>query len=84
MLGIINDILDFSKMEAGKLAIESLPFDLNSVVHDVADILKPKAAEHGGSAVPETAQFMVAFLRTADISGPRHGPEFAAYDPLLT
>ncbi len=47
LLGIINDILDFSKMEAGKLAIESLPFDLKSVVHDVADILKPKAAEQG-------------------------------------
>ncbi len=45
LLGIINDILDFSKMEAGKLAIETLPFDLKSVVQDVADILKPKAAE---------------------------------------
>jgi PAS domain S-box-containing protein len=47
LLGIINDILDFSKLEAGKLAIESLPFDLKSVVQEVADILKPKAAEQG-------------------------------------
>jgi PAS domain S-box-containing protein len=47
LLGIINDILDFSKMEAGKLAIESLPFDLKNVVNDVADLLRPKAAEQG-------------------------------------
>ena len=28
LLGIINDILDFSKVEAGKLEIEAVPFDL--------------------------------------------------------
>jgi signal transduction histidine kinase len=27
LLGIINDILDFSKLEAGKLQVESIPFD---------------------------------------------------------
>ena len=36
LLGIINDILDFSKVEAGRLEIEAVPFDLGVVVEDVA------------------------------------------------
>jgi len=39
LLGIINDILDFSKVEAGKLEIESVPFDLGALVEDVAAML---------------------------------------------
>jgi signal transduction histidine kinase/DNA-binding NarL/FixJ family response regulator len=37
LLDIINDILDLSKVEAGELALEPLPFDLRSMVDDVAD-----------------------------------------------
>ena len=32
LLDIINDILDFSKVEAGKLDLEIVPFDLHSVL----------------------------------------------------
>ncbi len=39
LLGIINDILDFSKVEAGKVEIESVPFDLGELVEDVAALL---------------------------------------------
>lgn len=35
MLGIINDILDFSRMEAGKISIERISFDLDKVVQQV-------------------------------------------------
>lgn len=35
MLGIINDILDFSKMEAGKITIERISFDLDKVIQQV-------------------------------------------------
>jgi signal transduction histidine kinase/DNA-binding response OmpR family regulator len=37
LLDIINDILDLSKVEAGELQLEPLPFDLRSMVDDVAD-----------------------------------------------
>jgi signal transduction histidine kinase/CheY-like chemotaxis protein len=37
LLDIINDILDLSKVEAGELVLEPLPFDLRSMVEDVAD-----------------------------------------------
>jgi signal transduction histidine kinase/integral membrane sensor domain MASE1 len=47
LLVVINDILDISKIEAGKLKIESAPFDLEAVVSSVADLLAPTAAEKG-------------------------------------
>jgi len=37
LLGIINEVLDFSKIEAGKLELERIPFDLRTVIEDVAD-----------------------------------------------
>lgn len=47
LLAIINDILDFSKVEAGKLEMESLSFDLRSMLDDFANILAPRAQEKG-------------------------------------
>ncbi|MEO8452232.1 MAG: response regulator, partial [Gemmatimonadota bacterium] len=45
LLAILNDILDISKMEAGKLSIELIPFDLLICAEDVLEVLAPKAAE---------------------------------------
>jgi CheY-like chemotaxis protein len=45
LLTILNDILDLSKMEAGKLSIEPIPFDLLVCAEDVLGMLAPKAAE---------------------------------------
>ncbi len=47
LLTIINDILDFSKIEAGRLEIEPVRFDLSRMVHDVMELLAPKAHEQG-------------------------------------
>ncbi len=47
LLTIINDILDFSKVEAGKLDLESLDFDLRSALDDVADLVGFRAHEKG-------------------------------------
>ena len=43
LLRIINDILDFSKLEAGKLAIDSVEFDLQGEIDELADLLGPQA-----------------------------------------
>lgn len=45
LLGIINDILDFSKMEAGKLKLECVSFDLNVILSYLADMISIKAQE---------------------------------------
>ena len=43
LLTIINDILDFSRIEAGRLAIDALPFDLVSMVDEVVALMAEKA-----------------------------------------
>lgn len=47
LLTVINDILDFSRIEAGKLLIESVPFNLIQVVEDVNNLLLIKAEDKG-------------------------------------
>lgn len=38
LLSIINDILDFSKIQAGKMHIESIPFNLRDLLDDIASL----------------------------------------------
>jgi len=47
LLTIINDILDFSKIEAGKLELEEVPFDLQTLVEDVAEFMALRCREKG-------------------------------------
>ena len=44
LLGIINDILDLSKIEAGKMVVESIDFELDRVLENVAGLISEKAA----------------------------------------
>jgi signal transduction histidine kinase/ActR/RegA family two-component response regulator len=45
LLVIINDILDFSKMEAGKLSLDPIEFDLPARIDDIMRLLAPRAAQ---------------------------------------
>ncbi|MEO5954521.1 MAG: response regulator [Nitrospiraceae bacterium] len=47
LLDIINNILDFSKLEAGKLDLEIIDFDLRTLVEDVAALLAAPAYSKG-------------------------------------
>lgn len=47
LLTLINDILDFSKIESGKLDLESIPFDLLTVVEETLDIFVPQTTRKG-------------------------------------
>jgi signal transduction histidine kinase/CheY-like chemotaxis protein/HPt (histidine-containing phosphotransfer) domain-containing protein len=45
LLALINDILDFSKVEAGRLELEAIDFDLREVLEETVDLLSTTA--HG-------------------------------------
>ncbi len=47
LLGIINDILDLSKIEAGKMAVETIPCSITQILHEVASLMQPRAIEKG-------------------------------------
>jgi two-component system, sensor histidine kinase and response regulator len=47
LLTLINDILDFSKVEAGRLEIDPVDFDLNSMLEDTVRSLAPAAHAKG-------------------------------------
>jgi signal transduction histidine kinase len=44
---IITDILDLSKIEAGKLSLETVDFDLREELEQVVDLLGPRAESKG-------------------------------------
>ena len=45
LMSVINDILDFSKVEAGKMSIEPITFDMQVAVSEVAELLSPRTIE---------------------------------------
>ena len=47
LLTVIDEILDFSKLEAGKMTIENIDFNLRTVMEEVADLLAPAAQRKG-------------------------------------
>ena len=47
LLRVINDILDFSKIEAGKMDVETIPFHLDDVFDNLANLLGFKTEEKG-------------------------------------
>jgi PAS domain S-box-containing protein len=47
LLGIINDILDFSKLEAGKMSIEKIDFDLEELIGNLGAMVSQKIQEKG-------------------------------------
>ncbi len=60
LLGLINDILDHSKMEAGKLGIEKVAFDLNGMLDHLSSVTAVRSDAKGvelifrvGAGVPQ-------------------------------
>ena len=47
LLMIINDILDISKIEAGKVELENIPFDMHEMLVSCRSMVTPKAMEKG-------------------------------------
>ncbi|AKJ28022.1 hybrid sensor histidine kinase/response regulator [Caldimonas brevitalea] len=47
LLNIINDILDLSRIEAGRMNVEQLAFDLRTLLQEAVAPLEPRAREKG-------------------------------------
>jgi len=47
LLYIINDILDVSRIEAGKVELEYIPFDLSEIFTQCRSLIAPRAEEKG-------------------------------------
>ena len=47
LLALLNDLLDMSKIEAGRMVLEEVPFDIRSVIEDCARTHLPQAREKG-------------------------------------
>ena len=63
LLRIVNDILDFSKVEAGKLELEEVSFELDEVIDTLISTMADKAAEKGIELLVSVAPDVSASLR---------------------
>jgi len=56
LLRLINDILDFSKIDAGRIELEQLPFETESLCAGILDTLAVQAADKGIGLSVEVAE----------------------------
>ena len=63
LVTIINDILDLSRMEAGRLDLDSVDFDLRALLDRVRTIIEPRARQKGLALVLDVAPEVPRALR---------------------
>lgn len=47
LMAIINDLLDFTKLEAGKMKLEAIPFEVRGVLDGTVAAIQPQAHDKG-------------------------------------
>lgn len=63
LLSLINDVLDMAKIEAGKIVLEIQPFDLGTLLRDIADMLGKRAEDKGLQLVLDQSSAFPRFIR---------------------
>jgi CheY-like chemotaxis protein len=64
LLFLINDILDYSRIEAGKIELEKIPFDLHSLVQDSVKLFIPAAAGKGTELSADISEGVPVYVRS--------------------
>ncbi len=67
LLGILNGILDFSKVEAGRLELELVPFQLPQLVHDLAAMFSTKMYQGDIEVLFDVGADLPTLLRGDDL-----------------
>ena len=65
LLAIINDILNFSKIEAGQIAYDIAPVDLQAVIETVLPMVEPQVRTKGLNLASEPVRGIVALADRA-------------------
>ena len=63
LLTIINDILDYSKIQAGKLEIEEIEFDMENLFDDFMSLMQFKTKEKGLKFLSKIDQNLLSFFK---------------------
>jgi PAS domain S-box-containing protein len=63
LLTLINDVLEVSKIEAGRLQIELMTFDLGTMIRDVTDMMRQRAQEKGLQLLLDQASDFPRYIR---------------------
>ena len=62
LLNVINDILDLSKVEAGRMELERIPFNLHTLVSETCDMIAVAARGKGLAVIPHVAPESPAYM----------------------
>ena len=67
LLAIINDILDLSKVEAGKMELIPVGYELSSVINDVMNMIQIKAEDKGLDVILKVDEDIPNYLYGDDV-----------------
>jgi len=62
MISLVNDVLDISRIEAGKIVIENVDFDLHELLKNTSTMLVPQAKKKGihlSTIIPPSVPFLL-------------------------
>lgn len=63
LLGLINDVLDMAKIDAGRIYLESVPFDLGSMMRDLTDMMSVRASDKNLRLLVDQSSCFPRFVR---------------------